>query len=167
MGKIGRTLFGGPSQGKTESGNHAWDAVSESMTPALGYTTQGGSAIGNLLGLNGGAAQTEGLSNFANSGGMKWMQDEANRGINANQSAQGLLKSGSTLKAVQDRQTNIASTYLNSYMDKLFNYSNLGLGAANSMTAAGAWSKGKQEGEKKGAVQSIAKAIASTQTGGA
>ncbi len=151
MGKVGRTIFGGPSQGKSESGNLAWDAVSGAMTPMLGYGQQGGDMIAKLLGGDPSGAQA-----FANSGGMKFLQDETNKQVTSNQAAKGLLKSGSTLTALQDRGHGLASTYLKDYMGSLFDFSKLGMGAANTMTGAGGWSKGKQEGEKKGALQTIA-----------
>jgi hypothetical protein len=160
MGKVGRTLFGGPSEQKSASGNHAWDAVSGAMTPALGYTAQGGDAIANLLGLNGGPAQTAGLETFANSGGMKFLRDQANEQVTSNQAAKGLLNSGSTLTALQDRGHGLASTYLNSYMDKLFNFSDIGTKSAATMTGAGSWSKGSGQGEKKGIASQLAQVAA-------
>jgi len=58
MGKIGRTLFGGPEKKKesstssSSSGNYAYGPVSGALGPAMGYTTQAGNMIGSLLGLN-------------------------------------------------------------------------------------------------------------------
>lgn len=58
MGKIGRTLFGGPEKKKesstssSSSGNYAYGPVSAALGPAMGYTTQSGNMLGSLLGLN-------------------------------------------------------------------------------------------------------------------
>ena len=82
-----------PQTQESESGNHAWEGLNTSLSPATGYVTQGGDMLANLLGVGSGgtAAQTGALDNFANSGGMGWLMDQGNRMINSNQSAKGLL----------------------------------------------------------------------------
>lgn len=155
MSKVFRTIFGGPSKQKSESGNLAYGPISGALTPALGYTTQGGDMISKLLGGDTGA-----LESFANSGGMKFLEEQGNRSINSNQAAKGLLNSGSTLKRLSEFNNGLHSTYLKDYMSSLFDFSRLGLGAAGAMAGAGGWSKGKGEGEKKGVLQSIAQAVA-------
>lgn len=141
-----------PATQTSESGNHAWDAISGSMTPALGYVTQGGNMLANLLGVGSGGsgAQTGALENFANSGGMQFLRDQGNNQIDSNQSAKGLLKSGSTLKALDKYGQGLGSTYLSQYMDKLLGLSNLGLGAGGLMAQAGQWSKGTGTGPTQG-----------------
>lgn len=164
MGGIGRTIFGGPEQSEenTESGNHAWPAISGAFTPALGYVTGAGNMVGNMLGLGGGPAQTGALDNFANSGGMQWAMDQGNKMMNSNQAAKGLLKSGSTLEGIQQYGQGLGRTYLTSFMDNLFKLGNLGLGAGGVMSDAGKWSKGHKEaeGEKDGLLSSFASAFA-------
>lgn len=163
MGSIGSTLFGSPSKETSHSESHdsnlAYPAISSALTPALGYTTQGGNMIANLLGLSGGPAQTAGLENFAHSGGMDFLREQGNRQITSNQASKGLLDSGDTLKAEEKYGQGLGSTYLNQYMQSLTGLSNLGLGAANAMSGAGevknAVSDSKGTGEKKGLVQSL------------
>lgn len=141
------------SSGKTESGNHAWESISGAFSPALGYVTQGGNAVSALLGLSGdGAAQKSALENFSNSSGMGFLRDQINNQVTSNKAASGLLNSGSTLTALQDRGAALGSTFLNQYMDNLFKLSGVGLGAGGVMADAGRWSKGeqKQSGPKKG-----------------
>lgn len=168
MGGVGKFLFG--SKGKpqeSESGNHAWNEIEHYFQPMLGYGTQGGDAIANLLGVgaprvgdkagqysyegggatggSGGAAggQQGALSNWANSGGMQFLMDTMQKGVTSSKAAQGLLKSGSYGTALQDRAMGLGSTYLNQYMDNLFKFSNLGLGAGGLMASAGQYSKGQ------------------------
>lgn len=145
MGKVGDVLFGKPpkpGQSSSESGNLAWPAISAAMSPALGYVTGGGNMMGNLLGVGGGPAQTGALTNFANSGGMKFLQDEGMRGITSSKAASGLLRSGSYGTELAKYNQGLASTYLNQYLSHLNEYSRLGLGAGGLMTGAGSWSKG-------------------------
>jgi hypothetical protein len=150
-----KTLGGSPaeSSGKTESGNHAWDAISGAFTPALGYVTDGGNAVKNLLGIGtDGAGQKAALEQFSNSAGMGFLRDQINNQVTSNKAASGLLNSGSTLTALQDRGAQLGSTYLNQYMQNLFGLGQLGIGAGGVMADAGRWSKGKTEstGPKKG-----------------
>lgn len=134
-------LFKKPKAQKSKSGNYAWDDIQGAFKPALGYVTQGGDALANLLGVGSGD-QTAALDKFANSGGMSWLMDQGNRMINSNQAAKGLLNSGSTLTGIQKYGQGLGSTYLSQYMDKLLGLGNLGLGAGGVMSSAGQWSKG-------------------------
>lgn len=155
MGGVKDFLFGKPGGEETASGNHAWDAVSGAMTPALDYTTQGGSMMGSLLGVGGGPAQTEGLKNFANSGGMKFLLDEGTDSVNSNFYARGLGQSGAAMKGLEKYRSGLASTYLDKYLSHLNDYSKLGLGAAGAMSSAGGWSKGEKKGAKEGGLGTI------------
>lgn len=163
MGGIGRKLFGGPekSSSSSKSGNLAYNNISSTFSPSMGYTAQGGDMVASLLGLGGGEAQTEGLERFADSAGMDFMMEQGNRMIDSNQSAKGLLKSGSTLKALTKYGQGLGKTYLTEYMDNLFNLSNLGLGAGSLVSDAGRYSESqsKSEGKKKGIISSLAKAV--------
>ena len=116
------------SESKSESGNHAWDPIKGAFSPALGYVTQGGNAVANLLGVGGGD-QTGALSNFANSGGFKFLLDEGTDAINSNFYARGLGESGAAMKGLEKYRSGLASTYLQQYTDNLFKLGQLGLGA--------------------------------------
>lgn len=134
-------FFKKPKPQKQESGNLAYGDISSAFKPALGYVTQGGNALANLLGVGTGD-QTQALDKFANSGGMQWLMDQGNRMINSNQAAKGLLNSGSTLTGITKYGQGLGSTYLSQYMDKLLGLGNLGLGAGGVLSGAGQWSKG-------------------------
>lgn len=163
MGGVGDALFGHPSKesshAESHSSNRAYEPIAHALTPALNYTTRGGDMISNLLGLSGGPAQTAGLENFANSGGMEFLRDQGTRQITSNQASKGLLNSGDTLKAETKYGQGLGSTYLNQYMQNLMGFSNLGLGAANAMSGAGqvsnSVSDSKGSGEKKGLLSTL------------
>jgi hypothetical protein len=164
MGGVGKFLFGAPAESKqkSESGNHAWPAVSGAMTPAMGYTTQGGNLVASLLGVGGAPAQTEALENFANSGGMQFLKDQGMDMVTSSKAAKGLLNSGSYGTALMKYGQGLGSTYLNQYLGHALDLSRIGLGAAGAMTGAGGWSKGSGNStpEKKGIVPSIVGSIA-------
>jgi len=155
-----KTLFGSPSKESSESGNHAYPAINSAFGPALGYVTQGGSMLGNLLGVGGGPAQTSALENFSNSGGMQFLMDQGQRAITSSKAASGLLKSGSYGTALEKYGQGLASTYLNQYMNNLLDFSKLGLGAGGILSSAGSYSKGQETGAKKGIAGDIIKAVA-------
>jgi hypothetical protein len=90
------------------------------------------------------------LNTFANSAGLKFLQDQGNQMINNNQAAKGMLQSGSTLKGLQDYANNLNSTYLNQYLDHLFDFGKLGLGAAGILSDAGRYSNGLSLGSSSG-----------------
>ena len=159
------TLFGHPSKGSSSSvsGNSAYPAISSAFTPALGYLTQGGSMMGNLLGLNGGQAQTQGLQNWANSGGYNFLMNQGIDTVNSNMYSRGLGASGADMKALENYRSGLASTYLNQYMNNLLDFSKLGLGAGGVMSDAGRFnnSTSSEVGAKKGILGDIVKAAAS------
>lgn len=158
------------SKGSTESGNHAWDSLSGSLSPATGYVTQGGNAVSALLGLGGdSAAQKGALENFSNSAGMEFMREQGNKQINSNQAAKGLLNSGSTLTALTKYGQGLGQTYLNQYMQNLFGLGNLGIGASGVLADAGRWSKGEtsSKGPKKGLLDYASDAAEAYASGGA
>jgi hypothetical protein len=92
------------------------------------------------------ANQTGALQTFADSAGMKFLSDNANRAIDNNQAAKGLLQSGSTLKGIADYNKGLDSQYLNDYLDRVMGFSKLGGMAASTLAGAGAYSNGTSSG---------------------
>lgn len=160
MGKVKDTLFGSPAKGKSESGNLNNNLLTGAFSPALGYLTGGGNMMGNLLGVNGGAAQTEGLNNFANSGGINFLREQGTKAITSSKAAQGLLNSGSYGTALEKFGQGLGSTYLNQFMSQLLDFSKLGLGAGGVLAGSGSYSKGNETGAKKGIAGDLLKAVA-------
>lgn len=142
MGGVKRTLFG--STGHT--GNENNKDLEPVLMPAVNYVTQGGNLMGNLLGVNGGPAQTDALNNFANSGGMQFLEGEGQKMVTSSKAAQGLLKSGSYGTALEKYGQGLASTYLNQYMQNLMDYSRLGLGSAGVLAETGQNSNQPKQG---------------------
>lgn len=110
--------------------------------------------------------QTSALENFSNSAGMQFLRDQGTKAIDADKSARGLLQSGSTGTALEKFGQGLASTYLNQYMQNLFEQQRIGLGAGGLVASAGAHSEGsgessgKSEGEKKGILPTIIQGLA-------
>ncbi len=160
MGGITDFLFGKEGKEKSQSGNLAYGDISKAFSPGFSYFTGGGNMLGNLLGVNGGPAQTGGLENFANSGGMKFLQDQGMKGITSSKAAQGLLKSGSYGTALSKYNQGLASTYLNEYLNHLTDFSKLGLGAGGLVANAGQESTGSANKGKDGSLGTILSAAA-------
>lgn len=103
------------------------------------YTTSGTNALTaqeNLLGLNGAAgtgAQQQAFNNFNNSTGYQWGLNNGLNAINSNAYASGDADSGATLKALQDRGTQLANSQFNTYYNDLNGLSNQGLDAYRSL----------------------------------
>lgn len=156
MGGIADTLFGSPGKQKSssESGNHAWDAISGAFKPALGYVGQAGGLASNIL--------NQGPGGFADTGGFKFLMDQGTDSVNSNFYSRGLGQSGAAMKGLEKYRHGLASTYLNQYMDQVFNLGKLGLGAGGVMADAGRWSKSKSKGSagKDGILGDIVGAVA-------
>jgi hypothetical protein len=108
--------------------------------------------------------QQSALDAFANSTGMDFMREQGIKALEGSQAGRGMLQSGATGTKLIDFGTKLGSTYLNQYIDRLLDYSKLGLGGASAMTSAGGWSKGTNTGTssggKEGALPQIAAAAA-------
>lgn len=121
---------------------------------------------------SGPVSQNAALENFANSAGMQFLREQGIKGINADKSAKGLLQSGSTGTALDRFNTGLASTYLNQYLQNVFDYSRLGLGAGGLLASAGSYSNstgqstGKSNQGKEGLIPGILMASASAGGGG-
>ncbi len=104
--------------------------------------------------------QASALEAFSNSTGMEFMRNQGIKALEGSQAGKGMLQSGATGTKLVDFGTKLGSTYLNQYIDKLFDYSKLGLGGANAMSAAGNVSNssgtGNSTGAKDGFVQQAA-----------
>lgn len=146
------TLFG--SGAKSESYNQAYPF----MMDTYGGQAQGGTgafnALASLLGLGGEGDFTQGYDQFKKSAGYNNVMDEAMRGVTSSAGAGGMVRSGPTLKAMQDRAAGIGDKYFTNYLGQLGNLSNMGMGAGQLI--AGAGGRGEQQGEKGGILGGIA-----------
>jgi hypothetical protein len=74
---------------------------------------------------------------FQQTPGYQFTQDEAMRGVMANASARGLVNSGATLKALQDRAASLADQTYGNYMNRLAALSGIGQTATGATGAMG------------------------------
>lgn len=144
-------IFGGSKQSSTQSSVSNNQAFPYLQTALGGGVQQGGNAgsmLGNLLGINGGPAQTQGFQNFRDSTGYQFGKQQGMDSITGNAATQGLLNSGGTLKALNTYGQNYADTQYGNYTGQLQNLVNSGLQGAGVM--AGAGQQSMSSGSSKG-----------------
>lgn len=132
------SLFGGSKSSSTQTSyNQAYPQLSAAFSPVLDYASQGGNAITKLLG-----GDSSGLDSYKNAMGYDWAANRGATSVVANNAVKGLRNSGSTLKGLANFQSGLDNQYASSYLDNLFNLSNLGLNAGNTISGAGNYSTG-------------------------
>ena len=134
-GAVGASyLQGQATKGAQSSANNAQAAAEAQARGDLDpYNTQGALATtdaSNLLGLNGPDAATAAMGNFQTSPGYQFSLDQGLRAVDAGAAANGMLRSGATLKAEQTFGTGLADQEFQQYYNRLYNLSNLGENAA-------------------------------------
>lgn len=92
----------------------------------------------NLLGLNGAPAQTNAFSQFHADPGYQYSVNQAVQGVDRSAAARGLLTSGATIKAIQDRAGNLADQGYSNYFNRLAGVSGTGQTATAGTATAGA-----------------------------
>lgn len=118
------SLFGSGSNAaaggtSNQSSNQAYPALSTALS---GNVTNGAGASNQLaamLGLNGGAAQNQGFTNWQNSTGYQFGKQQGMNSITGNAATSGLLNSGGTLKALDTYGQNYANTQYGNYTNQL------------------------------------------------
>ena len=80
----------------------------------------------DLLGLNGPDAATAAMGRFTTSPGYQFQLEQGLRAVDAGAAAQGMLRSGATLKAEQEYGQGLANQDFTNYYNRLFQLSNLG-----------------------------------------
>lgn len=155
-------LFGGSKSGSSSSSsNRAYGAVSGAMNPLLGQAGTGANALAALLG-----GDTTGFDAYKKATGFDAMAEQGSRGITGNAAAGGLLRSGSTGKALQTFGQNLQDQFAGSYMDRLLQQAGIGFNAANAMTGAGATSQSTQKSKSKPGIGGLLGAGLSIASGG-
>lgn len=147
MGKATQTIFGGSSQeSQSNSHNQAYPFLQGALGGTIGQGGQAGSAIANMLGLNGAASQDQGFNNFRNSTGYQFGMDQGMHAITGGAASKGLLNSGGTLKALQGFGQDYASSKYGDYMSQLQNLLGSGIAGAGVLSGAGNVSNSTSEG---------------------
>lgn len=135
MSSIYNGIFGGKKESST---NQAFPALSQALTPALGYTAQAGGALNTLLNPN---DPTAGYADYKKNSGFDFQNQQGMQNVAGSGAAQGLLRSGATSGALVNLGNNLASSNYKDYLGDLFKFGNLGLGAAGALGSAGATSQ--------------------------
>lgn len=94
--------------------------------------------LGGLLGLSGDPNKAhEALDTFLGSTNYGFVFDQGQRAVTGSAAARGMLGSGATLKALQDRGQNTARSYIGDYMDRLTARVGTGINAAGAIAGEG------------------------------
>lgn len=100
---------------------------------------------------------------FQQTPGYQWTQNEAMRGVQNSAAARGMLNSGATMKALQDRAGNLANQEYGNYWNRLAGVAGVGQTAVNNssnIATQGAQTIGQLQGQ-------VGNALANGQTAGA
>lgn len=113
------------------------------LAPYMNAGTNALAPAQSLLGLNGQDAATAAMANFQQSPGYQFQLDQGIRAVESGAAAQGMLHSGATLKALQDRGNGLAAQEFGNYYNRLMGMvqngqnSAAGVGASGVQTAQG------------------------------
>lgn len=141
MGK----LFGGSKQTSTSSSsNRAFDQLNQTFSPLTGQAATGANALAALLG-----GDPSGFNAFKDATGFDAISNIGSRGITGNAAARGLLRSGSTGRALQQYGDTIQNQFANTYLDKLLQQAGIGLQAGNLISGAGQVGQSQQSSRSK------------------
>lgn len=124
-------LFGG-SRSKQTSENQAYGDIKNTFNPLTQYAGQGASAISALL-----SGDASGFNKYKDATGFDFASEQGSRGITGNAAASGLLRSGSTDKALVNYGQGMQNQYANNYIQQLLGLSGLGFNAGNLIAGAG------------------------------
>lgn len=136
------SLFGSGSNAaaggsNSSSSNQAYPYLQGALSPTVSNGGAAGSQIANMLGLNGAPAQNAGFSNWQKGTGYQFGLDQGMQSITGSAATQGLLNSGSTLKAMDTYGQNYANTQYGNYMTQLQQLLGGGTQAASVIGGAG------------------------------
>lgn len=105
----------------------------QTRSDLMPYMEAGTNALGpqqDLLGLNGQEAADKAMGNFQASPGYQYQLEQGIRAIDNSASANGMLNSGSRMKALQDRGNSLAAIDFGTYYNRLAGLTGLGQNAA-------------------------------------
>lgn len=117
--------------------NQQYQQTREDYAP---WRAAGGSAVtqqANLLGLNGADTQNNAFSQFREDPGYQYAVNQAIQGVDRSAAARGLVTSGATIKAIQDRAYNLADQGYSNYFNRLAGVAGTGQTATGSTASAG------------------------------
>lgn len=139
---MGQQIFGG-SQSTQQSGNQAYNGLSNTLASSIGNVGSAGTQLSDMLGLNGAQGQNQGFKNWQDSTGYQFGLNQGMQSINGNAAASGLLGSGATGKALESYGQNYADTQYGNYTNQLQQLLNSGNQSAGILAGAGQQSSGQ------------------------
>lgn len=150
MSSVFQGIFGGSKskqQSTSESYNQAYPYIKDTFGGIAQGSQKATSALESLLGLSGDPNAYRGaFDNYRKSAGYDFLMDEGTRAITGNAASRGLLQSGSTLKGLNKFGQGLASTFYNSYLDRLSGLTGQGLQAGALISGAGQRSQSQSTG---------------------
>jgi hypothetical protein len=93
--------------------------------------------IGELTGQYGAEGRDAFYNAFRADPGYQYTVDQALRGVDAGAASKGILNSGATIKAEQDRAYNLADQQFNSYVNRLYGLAQFGQNSATNSATQG------------------------------
>jgi len=152
-------VFGGSKQ-KSSSSNQAFGQIRDTFSPLTGQAGEGANALSALL-----SGDVSGFNAFKQATGFDAMAEQGSRGITGNAAASGLLRSGSTGKALSAYGNMIQNQFADNYMNKLLAQAGIGLQAGNLIAGAGqtSQSSGKSKPGLGGLLGGAASGIAASE----
>lgn len=133
----------GKNTQKTE--NKAYDYLKGAYSPAVSTGANAMSTVASLLGQGSPEAGAQALSQFQNSTGYQNVLDSGTRALVGNAASRGLLRSGSTGKAITNFGQEAAKSSFNSLLQNLLGLSGQGLQAGSLISGAGTVQKSKSK----------------------
>lgn len=147
MGSLQRSLFGGSKQSsQSTSQNQAYPFLQESFSPFINQGNQASSQMGNLLGLNGQPAQTEGFDTWRKNTGYNFGLNQGMDAITGSAASKGLLNSGATARALSQFGQDYGATKFGDYMSQLQGLVNPAMQAGGIISSAGQVSNSTSKG---------------------
>lgn len=139
-------IFGKRGRSSSTSENVNNDLIKSSFGGSMAATGDSISALQALLG-----GDASGFRKFTDAIDLSGQAEYGSRGITGNAAAKGLLRSGSTGKALVNYEQMLENQASDQYMNRLLGVGNLGLGAGGLVAQAGQRSQSSQrEGGKSG-----------------
>lgn len=123
------------NEGEAKSADYLGQAATQ-FQPWQQTGTAANTMVGNALGLNGASGNTAATSAFQTSPGYDWTLNNALQGSERAAAAGGMLASGNTLTALQDRGAQVANQEYGSWLDRLMGVSGQGQQAAGQTANA-------------------------------
>jgi hypothetical protein len=108
----------------------------DTFAPYMGAGTNALSSYSNLLGLNGQDAADASMKNFQTSPGYGYAVKQGLQAVDHGAAANGMLRSGETLRAEQTLGNDLANQEFGNYLGRLNGMTNMGLQASGAMLNA-------------------------------